>query len=85
MTSKHYLLVRGLHCLTGNKETVQITNQLCRCESYNAVLEIEIAQGQKTVALLENADTSVLPMQTKSSVKKVLTVIWVDNFDQNVD
>ena len=53
---------------------MQIKNQLCRCGSYNAVLEIEIAQRQKAVTPMENVDTSVLPMQPKSDVKKVLTV-----------
>ena len=85
LTSKHYLLAHGLHCITGNKETVQITNRLGHCVSYDTVLDIETAQAQKAVTLRNNADTSVLPLQPKSDEETVLTVFWAENFDRNVD
>ena len=34
---------------------------------------------------MNNADTSVLPLQPKSDEETVLTVFWADNFDKNVD
>ena len=84
LTSKH-LLAHGLHYITGNKETMQITNRLGHCGSYNTVLDIETVQAQKAVTLMNNANTSVLPLQQKSDEETVLTVFWAENFDKNVD
>ena len=83
LTSKHYLLAHGLHCITGNKETVQITKRFDHCRPYDIVLDIEIKQEQKAVTLINNADTFVLPLQPKSYEETVLTVFWADNFDKN--
>ena len=83
LTSKHYLLAHGLHCITGNKETVQTTKRLGHCRPYDIVLDIEIKQEQKAVTLINNADTFVLPLQPKSYEETVLTVFWADNFDKN--
>ena len=48
-------------------------------------MDVETAQAQKVVKLMNNADTSVLPLQSKSDEETVLTVFWADNFDKNVD
>ena len=57
LTSKHYLLGHGLHCMTGNKESVQIANRLGQCLAYDNALDIETAQAQKALKLMNNADT----------------------------
>ena len=70
--------------MTGNKEIMQPTNPLGHCGSYGTVLNIKTAQAQKALTLMNNADTSVLPLQPKSDEETVLTAFWADNFDKSV-
>ena len=85
LTGKHYLLAHGLHCMTGNKESLQITNRLGHCGTYDNVLDIETAHAQNAVKLMNSADTSVLPLQPRYPLQTVITVFWADDFDKNVD
>ena len=69
--------------MTGNKEIMQTTNRLGHCGSYGTVLNIKTTKAQKAWTLMNNADTSVLPLQPKSD-EKALTAFWAGNFDRNV-
>ena len=69
--------------MMGNKEIMQTTNRLGHCGSYGTVLNIKTTKAQKAWTLMNNADTSVLPLQPKSD-EKVLTAFWAGNFDRNV-
>ena len=42
-------------------------------------------QAQKSWILMNNDDTSVLPLELKSDEETVLNVFWVDNFRKNID
>ena len=85
ITGKHYLLGHGLHSMTGNKESVQVTNRLGHCISYDAVLDIETAQAQKAVMRLSSTDNTVLPLKPTYDLQTVITVFWADNFNKNID
>ena len=69
--------------MTGNKEIMQTTNRLGHCGSYGTVLNNKTTKAQKAWTLMNNADTSVLPLQPKSD-EKDLTAFWAGNFDRNV-
>ena len=70
--------------MTGNKEIMQTTNRLGHCGSYGTVLNIKTTKAQNALTLMNNADTSVLPLQPKSDEETVLTAFWAGNFDRNV-
>ena len=63
--------------------TIQITNRLGHCLSYDKTLEIETAQALKAQVLANNS--SALPVKPTSLSDTVLTYFWVDNFDMNVE
>lgn len=85
LTAKHYLLGHGLHCMTGNKESVLVTNRLGHSASYDTILDIETAQAQKAVELMNSANTSILTLRPKYPEQTVLIFFWADNFNKNVD
>ena len=85
ITGKHYLLGHGLHSMTGNKETVQIANRLGHCLTYDKLLDIETAQAQKAVKLMNTSDTSILPLQPQHPLQTVIIVFWGDNLDSKVE
>lgn len=73
LTSNYYLLAHGLHYLTGNKETVQVTNRLGHGVSYKTVLDIETAQAQKAVTLTNLQACSLLK---KNSIKQLFLEVF---------
>ena len=85
LTAKQYLLGLGLHNLTGNKKIVHITHRLGHSVTYDKVMDIEVAQAQKSVHLMKDPAKSVLPLQPMSDNVTVVTVFWADNLDKNVD
>lgn len=61
ITAKHSLLALGLHNITGQKQTVVISNKLGHCISYDLTCKIETAQAE--AALVSSKESNILPLK----------------------
>ena len=77
ITAKQYLLVLGIHNITGQRKTVDILNRLEHCLTYNLTL----AEKAQQLSLKD----SLLRIQPADVDSYVFTVFWVDNFDVKVE
>ena len=82
-TAKHFLVVLGLHNLTGQKKVVQILHKLGHCMNYDLTCEIETSQAK--LALEQQSSSSISPLLPKNNVNYVLTYFWVGNVDRLVE
>ena len=79
MTAKQFLLALGLYNITGTRKVVDILSRLGHCINSKTTCEIETAQAVKSQALSKRS--SALPLFTIEQSSFVLTVFWVDNFE----
>ena len=83
LTAKHALVGVVLHNMTGQKVPVNILFRLGNSCSYDQVCEMET--GLAELSQYFQAESQLLPLQTISQDSTVLTVFWMDNFDQNIE
>ena len=81
ITLKHFLISIGLHYLTGLKAPIEILSHLGHSINYNLVCEVETAEAELALKLLEE-DQGVRSLLPISDNATVLTCWWADNFNQ---
>ena len=84
MSLKHFLIGIGLHNLTGLKAPIKILLNLGHSINYNLVCEVETAEAELALKLLED-DQGVHSLLPISDNAKVLTYWWADNFNQTLE
>ena len=84
ITLKHFLIGIGLHNLTGLKAPIKILSNLGHSINYNLVCEVETAEAELALKLLEE-DQGVHSLLPISDNATVLTYWWADNFNQTLE
>ena len=69
MTLKHFLIGIGLHNLTGLKAPIKILSNLGHSTNYNLVCEVETAEAELALKLLEEDQRSRSPFSSTNQLQ----------------